>query len=252
MGYTIVTVGALGISAMAWTQIAGATVTPTNEYEHSAGSPADYLAIDGQLGLDQMAIVEATPGHYVVVLKGVRLDSMSMYNGVPEAMGEELVHWGPYSEAVLLAIRENIPEGSSVAFVGHSQGGLVALNVSDHLSGYQIGPVLTVGSPVGGDAAEHPNLLALINQPGASTDPVPLFDLDLIIPSVLGHDLPDNVVIVDHREPGSSPHDMVNYERAAVTLGESSSPEVASYLENMRPFESAGSANVRVFTLGVG
>ncbi|MGP9601310.1 hypothetical protein ACT3SQ_01350 [Brachybacterium sp. AOP42-C2-15] len=91
------------------------------------------------------------------------------------------------ANAVKEAMREaGIPEGSEIAFVGHSQGGLVAAQLADDPSfnggSYQVTDIFSVGSPVQTYTPADPRTDVLnvqhVEEAGNKGDFVPTLDLE--------------------------------------------------------------------------
>lgn len=249
----IVVATELGISSLAWTTLLTEPggLAQTQPPPRTVDSPKDLLEIADTLVGDQIAIVKLDDDHYVVLIRGVVSDQPSLYRTDAMAVTEEVHDWGPYSDAVMRAIEDTVPKGASVSFVGHSLGGIVAVNVADRLSqrGYTEGSILTLGSPTTGEAVSRPNLTAIVNDPyGPPLDPVPKLDADISASRLLGHGLPSNVVVV-HEQGGALPHDLSVYEKALDHLPHPPPAALQQYERDMN-FVAGQKANVSVYNLG--
>lgn len=102
---------------------------------------------------EQVRIVKVTAlsgeVSYVVCARGLDLRSRGVNDPTAtlSAFGSDS---GPYTRAIADAMRREIPEGSNVMLVGHSQGGIEMVNVANSSvrDRYRITHLVTVGSPV--------------------------------------------------------------------------------------------------------
>lgn len=92
---------------------------------------------------------------YIVLIKGTNGELLDFGNWAKDENGwvnNPAAFLGlktDYEETVLNLIRKTIPAGSTIHFVGHSQGGIIANNcVADTMKmGYKVDSVTTFGSP---------------------------------------------------------------------------------------------------------
>ena len=192
---------------------------------------------------------------WMVLIPGTQPDTPSTnpfdLQGIGEAVGFESEEVIP---AVAQALREAGAEaGDQVVAVGHSQGGVHAMNLSQNkafLSEFDLKFVLTAGAPVGGIAPE----------PGISS--LHLEHIQDWVPGTDGHMNPDTkdrvtVTLTDEVKtpegegPGLGPgHDQENYAKGAELVSASSDPSlVASTAAFSGVVGAGGAAKVTRFKL---
>ncbi|MCH5197690.1 MAG: hypothetical protein J1E34_02180 [Oscillospiraceae bacterium] len=87
---------------------------------------------------------------YLVSLMGVK-SNIAQVNSSANLFAAAFNMDNPYSDFVKDVIFENIPEGSSVVFAGHSMGGMIAQHLradADLIENYEIVHTVTSGSPL--------------------------------------------------------------------------------------------------------
>ena len=102
-----------------------------------------------------ISILKNGENDYIVLIKGTNgeLTDIAHYfedeNGWGNNVAAFLGYQTGYEKTVLDLIRDSIPAGATIHFVGHSQGGIIANNcVADALAmGYNVDSVTTFGAP---------------------------------------------------------------------------------------------------------
>lgn len=131
--------------------------------------------------MPDVQIVRTGDGEYLVILPGTK--GGNNWNNWGGAMTSGMGVETPFERQIQELIANNIPPGSTINFVGHSQGGILARNLVEHeidgaLSEYTVGSVITYGSPESAykvEGVEYRNYELL-------GDPVPLMDQNMINP----------------------------------------------------------------------
>ncbi|WP_327280387.1 lipase family protein [Streptomyces sp. NBC_01205] len=126
------------------------------------------VGTDGTLLVQQVAGPDGV-GRYVVQLagmSGVSDESPQDLLGAVHAVARPST---PYSRAVSKALRGLIPSGSEVALVGHSLGGITAMNLAadrDFCGIHQVTHVVAIGSPIDGKRPADPRtrVYSLVNE----------------------------------------------------------------------------------------
>lgn len=137
------------------------TDRPRFEDAQPGDYPDGYSGAEALQSLDSQApntvkiLQTGDPDHprYVVMLRGMDPHDWDPHsvNTPPQATLQELLHGGAYEEAVQEAMRRaEIPPGSEVMLIGHSQGGITAMDLAadpGFNARYKVTHVLTAGSP---------------------------------------------------------------------------------------------------------
>ncbi|MFI5671448.1 alpha/beta hydrolase [Streptomyces sp. NPDC051704] len=140
----------------------------------TSGTIAGYVRNIGAVGTDGTLLVQQVVGPDGVQRYVVHLAGMS---GVSDKSPQDLlgaVHAvarpaTPYSRAVAKALRRLIPSGCELALVGHSLGGITAMNLAadrDFCGIHQVTHVVAIGSPVDGKRPADPRtrVYSLVNE----------------------------------------------------------------------------------------
>ncbi len=140
-----------------------------------AGSHAavgDYVNELNHLNEGQIMIREVAEGRYVVVLRGVDNLVGVGPNSLLTASIDEVGVDSQYQQQIRQAIEmADIPENAEIAIIGHSQGGIAAIEVAQ--GDLRVTDILTLGSPVGmRDIPDGVSVLSLEN----TMDAVPQID----------------------------------------------------------------------------
>jgi pimeloyl-ACP methyl ester carboxylesterase len=152
-----------------------------------------------------------------------------------------------YERGVLLAMeRAGITPDVPVLLIGHSEGGMVAVNAALHADGrFRITHVVTAGAPVGDTVGAVPRdvrVLAVENE----HDAVPHLD-DRANPAKLN--VLTATVHHDHGSPGSN-HDLErSYVPGARDIDASDDPAIRAWLDSARPFLDATGAETRRYSI---
>ncbi|NNJ13237.1 WXG100 family type VII secretion target [Chloroflexales bacterium ZM16-3] len=96
-----------------------------------------------------ITIIRNGDGEYLVLLQGTDPTRFGVSNNWISAFGSGNEVTNPFEQQVRDVIAKNIPPGSKIHFVGHSQGGITAHNLVDNAdfrSRYMIESVTTIGS----------------------------------------------------------------------------------------------------------
>ncbi|GAU65789.1 Syd protein [Streptomyces sp. NBRC 110611] len=141
-----------------------------------SGTIVGYVRNIGTLGTGGMLLVQRVAGpdsvtRYVVQLAGMATDAISKDSpqdvlGAIHAVARTST---PYSRAVARALRTLVPSGTDIALIGHSLGGITALNLAadpDFCALYRVTHSVAIGSPVDGKRPADPDtrVFSLVNQ----------------------------------------------------------------------------------------
>lgn len=141
----------------------------------ASGTIVGYVRNIGHLGTRGLLLVQAVAGpdgrrRFVVQLagmgKGFNQEGPQDVVGSCNAMGSTDT---AYTRAVRRALNRLVPSGSEVALVGHSQGGLTAMNLAasrDFNALYTVTHVVAIGSPIDHKRAADPRtrVVSLVNE----------------------------------------------------------------------------------------
>ncbi|MFE2880018.1 hypothetical protein ACFXG6_05085 [Streptomyces roseus] len=140
----------------------------------TSGTIAGYVRNIGAVGTDGTLLVQQVVGPDGVQRYVVRLAGMSGVSGKSPQDLLGAVHAvarpaTPYSRAVAQALRGLIPSGCELAPVGHSLGGITAMNLAadrDFCGIHQVTHVVAIGSPVDGKRPADPRtrVYSLVNE----------------------------------------------------------------------------------------
>ncbi|MBO8200748.1 hypothetical protein JW613_20890 [Streptomyces smyrnaeus] len=174
----------LGISARIWALLdrgpgRAEPVAPDPallERLDSSGTVVGCIRNIGTVGTGGTLLVQQVTGpdgvtRYIVQLAGMATDAVSKASpqdvlGAIHAVARPAT---PYTRAVTRALRSWVPSGSEVALVGHSLGGITAMNLAadpDFCALYRVTHSVAIGSPVDGKHPADPDTRAfsLINE----------------------------------------------------------------------------------------
>ncbi|MGP3973508.1 hypothetical protein ACTWQF_05605 [Streptomyces sp. 8N114] len=174
----------LGIGARIWALLdrgpgRAEPVTPDPsllERLDCSGTVVGCIRNIGTVGTGGTLLVQQVTGpdgatRYVVQLAGMATDALSK-SSPQDVLGA--VHavarpGTPYSRAVTRALRSWVPSGRDIALVGHSLGGITAMNLAadpDFCALYRVTHSVAIGSPVDGKRPADPETRAfsLINE----------------------------------------------------------------------------------------
>ncbi|WP_438489922.1 hypothetical protein [Streptomyces sp. S186] len=141
-----------------------------------SGTLVGYVRNIGTLGTEGRLLVQRVTGpdsvtRYVVQLAGMATDAISKESpqdvlGAIHAVARTST---PYSRAVTRALRTLVPSGTDIALIGHSLGGITALNLAadpDFCALYHVTHGVAIGSPVDGKHPADPRtqVFSLVNQ----------------------------------------------------------------------------------------
>ncbi|MFF4427898.1 hypothetical protein ACFYZ4_01860 [Streptomyces sp. NPDC001513] len=142
----------------------------------TSGTIGGYLGNIGTVGTGGVLLVQRVSGpdgvtRYVVQLAGmstdgVRNESPQDLLGAVHAVARPST---PYSRATARALRLAVPTGAEIALVGHSLGGITAMNLAadrEFCALYRVTHVVAVGSPIDGKRPADPatRVCSLINE----------------------------------------------------------------------------------------
>ncbi|MDT4891788.1 MAG: hypothetical protein QOE97_823 [Pseudonocardiales bacterium] len=152
-----------------------------------------------------------------------------------------------YERGVLLAMeRAGITPDVPVLLIGHSEGGMVAVNAALHADGrFRITHVVTAGAPVGDTVGAVPRdvrVLAVENE----HDAVPHLD-DRANPAKLN--VLTATVHHDHGSPGSNHELEGSYVPGARDIDASNDPAIRAWLDSARPFLDATGVETRRYSI---
>ncbi|MCB5166924.1 hypothetical protein LG634_19015 [Streptomyces bambusae] len=141
-----------------------------------SGTIAGYVHNIDAIGTSGLLLIQRVAGpdgttRYVVQLAGMaagglRNETPQDLLGAIHAVARPAT---PYSRAVIQAVREAVPTGAELALVGHSLGGITAMNLAadpDFCALYRIARVVAIGSPVDGKRPADPatRVCSLVNE----------------------------------------------------------------------------------------
>jgi hypothetical protein len=154
-----------------------------------------------------------------------------------------------YERGIIEALHQaGVQPGDDILLVGHSEGGLVAINAARHLADsgeFHVSHVVTAGAPIGllaGGVPSSVDVLALEN------------DGD-VVPHLDGALNPDRVNVAtatvhhDHGTLGAN-HDLdASYVPGAADVDASDNPSLRAYLAGLGGFLGAGTVRTRTFLI---
>jgi pimeloyl-ACP methyl ester carboxylesterase len=246
---------------------AGAVVPATNLGDYLAS--VDRLC-DGQ-GHIAVVAIDGSPPRYVVLLPGVAtLGSTPYPQDLPGAAVAEELGDSAYSRGVRQAIdAAGVPVGAAVMLVGHSQGGIVAMNLAgDHrFNGGRVAVthVVAAGSPISTKplpAGAPTRVMSLENRADLVTHldldraPVPVdprrrtvYGFTRQTGSVVGnHDLAETYAPVAGHATGSVAPKQQS-AAAAASARFTADPAVADYLRSAQPYLDGAPVRTQYFQL---
>ncbi|MGW0392041.1 hypothetical protein ACWDYJ_14350 [Streptomyces sp. NPDC003042] len=141
----------------------------------TSGTIVGYIRNIGLIGTRGLLLVQQTVGpdglrRFVVQLagmaRGFNEESPQDLVGSLDAVGSTDT---AYTRAVGKALRRLVPSGTEVALVGHSQGGITAMNLAasrDFNALYRVTHVVAIGSPIDQKRAADPRtkVVSLVNE----------------------------------------------------------------------------------------
>ncbi|MDK9500844.1 hypothetical protein QEZ40_006867 [Streptomyces katrae] len=141
----------------------------------TSGTIVGYVRNIGRIGTRGLLLVQQVDGpdgqsRYVVQLAGMgpgfNQECPQDLLGAIDAVGAIDT---TYTRAVVRALRRLVPSGAQVALVGHSQGGITAMNLAasrDFNALYTVTHVVAVGSPIDQKRAADPRtrVVSLVNE----------------------------------------------------------------------------------------
>ena len=211
--------------------------------EHRSGGDIDvrFVYSTGPGGAPMRRVIVDIPGVNTLDPSPSATDPTSFGTNLRTLVGAR----STYGDGVIEAMRQaGVTASDPVLLVGHSQGGLVAMNLAKEFAGrgtFDITHVITAGSPVAHIAVPRSvQVLSLENE----NDPIPHLD---------GASNPDqtNITTVTiHRDHGRilDNHDVTkSYVPGARDIDVSDDPSVRSYLGGFAGFLSGTSVRTTVY-----
>src|SRR5882757_714437 len=203
----------------------------------------DVTLLDGADG--RRRVIVNIPGTKDWSLAGHNPDVTSLATNL-RAIGGEVT---TYERGILEALRRAGVQGDDdVLLVGHSEGGLVAVNAAGHLAStgeFHVSHVVTAGAPIGliaGGTPSNVDMLALEN------------DGD-VVPHLDGAQNPDRVNVTtatvrhDHGDIAAN-HDLdASYLPGAADIDASDDPSVRAYLAGIGGFLTADTVHTRTYVI---
>ena len=189
----------------------------------------------------------------IVDIPGTRTWSPALHNADVTSLATNLRAIGggvtSYEQGIVEAMRRaGVRRDDDVLLVGHSEGGMVALNAARHLAQtgeFSVGHVITAGAPIGLTAGAVPSrvdVLALEN----SGDVVPHLD-DAANPDRVN--ITTVTVHHDHADLGAN-HDLRrSYLPGAADIDASDDPSVRGYLAGLGGFLTASLIETRSYVI---
>jgi pimeloyl-ACP methyl ester carboxylesterase len=209
------------------------------------GQPDATIAVQRVMGGDGVS-------RYVVVLTGMRQIATSA--DPEDLLGAAAALTGTttnYTRSVVQALdAARVPQGAQVVLVGHSEGGLVAMDLAGD-RGFnggrvRVAQVIAAGAPISSKVVvpgSGTRVLSIENVNDVVTH------LDAVDPA-LTHQTVDRLTYqfaIDERDVVRS-HDVLLYARQATVLADSPNPLMIEVRTGLQPF-STGSASTTVYAL---
>ncbi len=206
----------------------------------------DSLAV-GEIEITPVRGTDGVP-RYLVLLRGIEPSLNPTVNTPGQAVKSSRRRSDAHSRAVVEALRRaGVPPGSEVMLVGHSQGGITAMNLAAGAGGYRVTHVVAAGSPIGNKRLTSAKVLSIENQ----GDLVPELD------GVQERERPGRTIYrfgADRRlSQAGAKHDLAQGylpELAAARFG--ADPQVHAYLASAAPYLLGQPAAPRRFRLESG
>lgn len=207
----------------------------------------------GEVDVRVLSSGESGPRRVVVDIPGTRSWSLAAHNPDVTSIATNLraVSGEPtsYERGVADAMhRAGVRAGDDVLLVGHSEGGMIAVNAATRFTAsgeFHIGNVITAGAPLGAIAARAPAAIQILALENASD----------VVPHVDGRDNPDraNVTTVtlhrDHLDVADD-HDLTaSYVPGAADVLASGDPSVRASLAGLGCFLSATEVRTERFLI---
>ncbi|MFG2750205.1 alpha/beta hydrolase [Streptomyces xanthophaeus] len=140
----------------------------------ASGTICGYIRNIGTIGTGGTLLVQQVAGPDGVTrhvaqlagMAGLRGESPQDLLGALNAVARPAT---PYSRAVTKALRSAVPSGTELALVGHSLGGITAMNLAadrDFCALYRVTHVVAIGSPIDGKRPADPRtrVCSLVNE----------------------------------------------------------------------------------------
>lgn len=190
---------------------------------------------------------------FIVDLPGTKNWSLAPHNGDVTSIatnlralaGEVTTYEGGVIEALS---RAGVRPDDDVVLVGHSEGGMVALDTARHLAAtgkFHVRHVITAGAPIGLIAGKVP----------AGVDVLALENEGDVVPHLDARDNPDRVNVVTvtvHHDHGSvaANHDLdASYLPGARDIDASNNPSTREYLKGLDGFLTASAVHTRRYQI---
>ena len=195
----------------------------------------------------------AAPRQVVVDIPGTKSWSLAARNSDVTSIATNLRSLAgertAYEEGIEIAMRSaGVRPDDDVALLGHSEGGMVAVNAATRFAQtgeFHVGRVITAGAPIS----------ALVDRVPHSVQVLALENTGDVVPHLDGQPNPDrpNVTTVtlqhDHGDIGRN-HDLTDsYLPGATDVAASSDPSVRAYLVGLAPFLDATTVQTERFRI---
>jgi hypothetical protein len=193
------------------------------------------------------------PRHVVVDIPGTKTWSLAAHNPDVTSIATNLRSLAgqhtAYEEGIELAMRQaGVRPDDDVVLLGHSEGGMVAVNAATRFAQtgeFHVGRVITAGAPISATVDRVPNSVQVLALENAGD----------VVPHLDGQPNPDrpNVTTVtlhhDYGDIGRN-HDLTDsYLPGATDVAASSDPSVRAYLGGLVPFLSATTVQTQRFLI---
>ena len=193
------------------------------------------------------------PRHVVVDIPGTKTWSLAAHNPDVTSIATNLRSLAgqrtAYEEGIELAMRRaGVRPEDDVVLLGHSEGGMVAVNAATRFAQtgeFHVGRVITAGAPIGATVDGVPNSVQVLALENAGD----------VVPHLDGQPNPDrpNVTTVtlhhDYGDIGRN-HDLSDsYLPGATDVAASSDPSVRAYLVGLAPFFNATAVRTQRFLI---
>jgi len=193
------------------------------------------------------------PRHVVVDIPGTKSWSLAAHNSDVTSIATNLRSLAgertAYEEGIALAMRRaGVRPDDDVVLLGHSEGGMVAVNAATRFTQtgeFHVDRVITAGAPISATVDRIPRPVQVLALENAGD----------VVPHLDGQPNPDrpNVTTVtlhhDHGDIGRN-HDLTDsYIPGATDVAASSDPSVRAYLGGLMPFLSATTIRTQRFLI---
>ena len=248
--------GRPNVSDLGGDDVADALGPPRNLEGVLAGLALRDTGRPGEIDVRLLTGVDAAgrpTRRFIVDIPGTKNWSLAPHNGNVTSIATNLRALAgevtTYERGVIEALaRAGVRPNDDVVMVGHSEGGMVALNAARHLAAtgaFHVRHVITAGAPIGLITGKVP----------AGVDVLALENDGDVVPQLDARDNPDRVNVVTvttHHDHGNiaANHDLdASYLPGARDIDASSDPSVRDYLKGLDGFLTATAVHTRRYQI---